>query len=86
MKQIQTNINKEVECSLERRKNKGKKEKGGQRRMNEIKILALLRTLLDLINPIVFKQNQVFFVPPVQSVFITTDHLVHLFLFGFLPR
>ena len=69
MKQIQTNINKEVECSLERRKNKGKKEKGGQRRMNEIKILALLRTLLDLINPIVFKQNQVCFCSPRPKCF-----------------
>jgi len=29
--------------------------------MNKIKILALLRTLLDLINPTVVKQNQVFF-------------------------
>jgi hypothetical protein len=57
MKQIEMNINKEGECSLERRKNKGKKEKGGQKGMNEIKILALLRTLLDLVNPIVFKQN-----------------------------
>jgi len=47
--------------------------------MNKIKILALLRTLL-----IEVKQNQVFF--PVQSVFITTDHLIHLFLFVFLSR
>ena len=31
--------------------------------MNKIKILALLRTLLDLINPNVFKQNQVSFRP-----------------------
>jgi len=53
--------NKEGKRSLERRKNKGKKEKGGKRGMNKIKILALLRTLLDLINPTVVKQNQVFF-------------------------
>jgi hypothetical protein len=36
--------------------------------MNEIKILALLRTLLDLINPILVKQNQVSFFSD-QSVF-----------------
>jgi hypothetical protein len=55
MKEVEANINREGKCSLERRKNKGKKEKAGKRGMNKTKILALLRTLLDLINPIVVK-------------------------------